>query len=220
MEIKVNEKAKKVLAKITTCKGEVIGFSAIDKPSVKFNPEGVYTVSILIPKKEGEALLKVFQDIKKQQYKTFGKGSTAQDITRLKPFVVVEKNEDGEIVKEIPDVEGRYVLKASEKATVKCKNGTVFNKKIGIFDAKGKPCREVMLGEGSIVRLAIEAAGYTVAGKTGLSVNLKAVQVIEYKEYGSEATFTTYGFEEEEGFESEEETEKETTVEEDEEAGF
>lgn len=196
--IKVNEKYKKVETNITTCKGKLIGYTAIVKPSAKFNN---YTAAILIPKKDGEELLKLFQEVKRQQYKTFGKGSTAQEITRLKPYVVVEKNEDGEIVKETPDEEGRYILKATAKASIKTRTGEIINKKIGVFDAKGKPCTEISVGEGSVVRLALNLAGYTVAGKTGLSVNLRAVQIIDLVEYGGEATAATYGFGEEEGFE-------------------
>lgn len=221
MEIKINEKAKKVKASCTTCKGEVIGFVAINKPSTKFNPDGVYSINILIPAEEGEKLLKEMQEIKRQQYKTFGKGSTAQEITRLKPYIIVEKNDDGEIVKEIPDAEGRFLLKASEKAITKCKDGSIYNHTIGIFDAKGNPCRDLSIGEGSIVRLGLDIAGYTVAGKTGLSVQLKAVQVIEYKAYNGTASFSNYGFTtEEDGFTFEENKEEVDSPEEDEEEDF
>ena len=215
-EIKVDAKGKRIKTELTTCKGTVIGFSAITSPSTKFNPDGQYSISILIPKKEGEEMLKQFQEIKRQQYKTFGKSSTAQEISRLKPYVVVVKNDDGEIVSETPDEEGRFILKATEKATIRCKNGEVINKKIKVFDAKGKPCNDLKIGEGSVVRLAIDVAGYTVAGKTGISVGLKAVQVIEYIEYGEGGTAENFGFEVEEGFETkDEEGFKETVKEED-----
>lgn len=200
MTIEIKEKQKKVISKQISPKGELVGFNAITKPSVTFNPDGVYNANILISKTDGEAIIKEALAVRKEQYKTFGKGTTAQDFTRCKPYVVIEKNEDGEIVKETPDVQGRYILKTDMKATIKCKNGEVIDIKIPVFDAHLKAVKDIKLGEGSEVRLAFNLEGYSVASKTGVGAKLKSVQVINLVEYAGGGSAESYGFGEEDGF--------------------
>lgn len=211
-DIKVNEKRKKVFAKLTTIKGEVIGFNSIQKPSTTFNPDGDYSMDILVDAEYGKEFQEFLTEIRKQQNKLFGKGTTLQDITRCVPYVYKKKNDEGEIIKEIPDTEGRYVIKAREKGLTRCKDGSTFARTVAVFDSKGKPIlKDITLKTGSIVKLALELTGYTVAGKTGVKVQLKAVQVIEV--VNTEGTADTYGFGEEEGFEvnNDEVSQNETT---------
>ena len=75
-----------VTDKYVTGKGELVGFIALTKPSTKFNKEGVYTVNILLPKEEGEALYQKIKDIRTEQFKTYGKGTKVADITKCKPY--------------------------------------------------------------------------------------------------------------------------------------
>jgi hypothetical protein len=58
---------------------------------------------------------------------------------------------------------------------------------------------EIAVGNGSDVKVAFEPMPYMVAGtkKVGVSLRLKAVQVIDLVEYGSPATSV---FDEEDGF--------------------
>ncbi len=208
-----------VIDKYTTGKGELVGFIGIITPSTKFNKDGVYSANILISKAEGEKVAAKIKEIRTQQYKTYGKGSAVQDMTKCIPFVEVEKNEEGEIVKETPDKDGRYILKTSAKAFIENGKPRV---KIPVFDSKQNPVRNVRIGEGTTAKLALSLEGYTVAGKTGVSVKLKAVQIIDLIEYGT-GNAESYGFGEEDGFEtSEDVTESGTEAEDetDEEADF
>lgn len=187
-----------VTDKYTTGKGELVGFIGVMTPSTKFNKDGVYSANILISKAEGEKLAAKIKDIRTQQYKTYGKGSTVQELTKCIPFVEVVKNEEGEVVKESPDKDGRYILKTSAKAFIENGKPRV---KIPVFDAKQNPVGDVRIGEGTTAKLALSLEGYTVANKTGVSVKLKAVQIIDLVEYGT-GNAESYGFDEEEGFES------------------
>lgn len=178
--------------KYITGKGELTGFIALTKPSTKFNKEGVYTVNILLPKEEGEALVQKIKDVRTEQFKTYGKGTKVADITKCKPYATVDE-ETGE---EILDAEGRYILTANASAYIK--DGKITNR-IQIINAKKQPVKNINIGEGTIARLGVVLSGYSVAGKTGVSVKLGLVQIINLVEYTG-GGFSLDGFDEEEGF--------------------
>ena len=214
MKIKNDKKHNKITGYFTTIKGELVGFNAITTPSTMFNPDGVYSANILVDAAYGKEVAKAIKDLRTQQYKTYGsKSAQVQECKRCVPYVVVEKNDEGEVVKETPDAEGRYIIKATAKGQFKAKDGTIYKNTIKIFDSKGRPLKDIRLGEGSIVKLAVEVSGYAVGGKVGVSVTLKAVQVIKLVEYEAGGNAAAYGFEEEEGFDADDLEEKEESVE-------
>lgn len=201
-------KAKKsVVEKYTTKKGTLTGFISIFEPSTKFSKDGVYQAHILISKEEGEALAEKIKDVRTRQFKEYGKGTRVADLTQCIPYVTVNE-ETGE---EIPDKEGRYVLKTKASAFIKDTKPTA---KITVLDAKLKPVKNVKVGEGTLAKLGVDLSGYSVAGKTGVSVKLKLVQILDLVEYGGGATAEAYGLTEEDGFDSEDNftEEEETTV--------
>jgi len=211
-----------VTEKYVTGKGKLIGFIALIKPSTRFDKKGVYKADILLPKEEGETLAAKIKDIRTQQFKTYGKGTKVVDLTQCVPYTTVNE-ETGE---EVADSEGRYVLKTKAGAFIE-------NDKIGkhvmIINAKKQPVKNINIGEGTIARLGVTLSGYSVAGKTGVSVKLGLVQIIELVEYQS-GGFSLDEFDEEEGFdglgedfteETSDETAEDTeTEEDDEEADF
>lgn len=209
-----------VSEKYTTGKGELIGFIKIFEPSTKFNKEGVYSANILLSKEEGKKLAEKIKDIRTKQFKTYGKGTKVVELTRCVPYTTV--NEDtGE---ETPDKEGRYILKASKKAYIR--EGKP-NQYVMVFDSKKNPVRNIKVGTGSVARLGVNLVGYSVAGKTGVSVKLDLVQIIKLIEYsGNNAE--AYGLEDEDGFEFDETTavseslskESEETIDDDEDEDF
>lgn len=206
-------KKEAVIEKYVTGKGELTGFVALVTPSTKFNKEGVYSTSILLDKKEGEALVEKLKEIRKEQFKTYGKGTKCTEIS-CEPYSTT--TEDGE---EIPDSKGRYILKA--KANAYIKDGKP-DYKIPIINAKRQPVKNIKIGEGTIARLLLQLCGYSVAGKTGVSIKLKGVQIIDLVEF--DGGNITNEFEDEEGFEGTGEEFEETLIEdepvEDEEADF
>lgn len=180
-----------VTEKYVTGKGELTGFIALSKPSTKFNKKGVYTLGILLPKEEGEALTEKIKNIRTEQFKQYGKKTKVTDL----PIKVYENvNEDtGEAT---PDPQGRYILKASCSAYIE--NGKI-GKRPKLINAKLQPVKNVSVGEGTIARVGVVLSGYSVAGKTGVSVKLGMVQIINLVEY-SGSGFNSDDFEEEEGF--------------------
>ena len=181
-----------VTDKYVTGKGELTGFIALTKPSTKFNKQGVFTTNILLSKEEGEALVEKLKTIRTEQFKKYGKGTKAAEITKCKPYTTVNE-ETGE---EIPDPQGRYVLNANASAYIE--NGKI-GKRIKIINAKKQEVKNINIGEGTIARLGLNLSGYSVAGKTGVSVKLGMVQIINLVEYQN-GGFSLDAFDEEEGF--------------------
>lgn len=181
-----------VTKKYVTGKGELVGFISIVEPSTKFDKEGVYKADILLPKEEGEALAAMIKEVRTEQFKTYGKGTKVADLTKCVPYTIVDE-ETGE---ETPDAEGRYILKTNSKAFIE--NGKP-KKKIVIYNAKKQPVKKVNIGEGTIARLGVVLSGYSVAGKTGVSVKLGMVQIINLVEYQG-GGWSADGLDEEDGF--------------------
>ena len=170
-----------ITEKLTTSIGEVEGYVCVPEPSTKFNTEGEYSINILVSEKEAKALIKKIEAIIERQYERYRKNSKKVEITAVKPYVKVEKDENGRIIKETPDSEGRYIIKAKNKAYIK--NGVV-GQKIPIFDSKLNPINGVKFGAGSKVRLGLTLEGYSTNLGTGVSVKLRMVQVLEMASFG------------------------------------
>lgn len=187
---------KSVSAKYTTKKGTLTGFISIFEPSTRFNKDGVYQAHIILSKEEGEALAAKIKEVRTEQFKTYGKGTKVADLTQCVPYTTT--NDDGE---EVADSAGRYIFKTKASAFIKDGQPTA---KIPVLDAKLKAIKNVKVGEGTIARLGVDLVGYSVAGKTGVSVKLKLVQIIDLVEYGAGATAEAYGLTEEDGFDFDE----------------
>lgn len=185
----VNNK-EHVTAKYVTGKVELTGFIALIEPSTKFNKEGVYTTYALLSKEEGETLTQKMKDIRQEQFQKYGKGTKLAEL-QCKPYEIINE-ETGETT---PDPEGRYILTA--KANAYIENGKPKYKPM-IINAKKQSVKNIKIGEGTIARLGVVLSGYSVAGKTGVSVKLGMVQIIELVEYTG--GFSADAFDIEEGF--------------------
>lgn len=194
---------KHITEKYVTGKGELTGFIALTKPSTKFNKQGIYSTYILLDKEEGEKLLEKIKAVRTEQFKQYGKGTKVAEI-QCKPYEIVNE-ETGEAT---PDPQGRYILTAKANAYIE---GGKPKFKPQIINAKKQPVKDINIGEGTIARLGITLSGYSVAGKTGVSVKLGMVQIIQLVEY-SGGGFSTDMFDEEEGFDGVGEDFKEDTV--------
>lgn len=199
---------KSVSKKYTTGRGILTGFISLFEPSTKFNKDGVYQAHLLVSKEEGEKIAAEIKDVRTQQFKQFGKGTKVAELTQCVPYTIPNE-ETGE---EIEDAEGRYVLKA--KASAFIKDGKV-TQRIPVLDAKLKPVKGVKVGEGTVAKLGVELVGYSVAGKTGVSVKLRLVQIIDLVEYTGGATAEAFGLTEEDGFDFEESDVEDSTATED-----
>ena len=86
-------------------------------------------------------------------------------------------------------------FKFSANQTIKCRNGETFENHIAIFDAMGKSVGASIkeIGNGSKIRVAFDLVPfYMTKDIHGVSLRLRAIQILDLKEYGDAQSF---GFE-------------------------
>lgn len=97
---------------------------------------------------------------------------------------------------------GAVLFKFKQNAEIKQKDGTVDKITVPLFDAKGKPMKELVYG-GSEIKISFTQRPYHMASSNtaGTTLDLKAVQVLELVSSGG-GNASAFGFEEEDGFEA------------------
>lgn len=165
----------------------------LTKPDTKFNPDGEYKISVEIP---GAAA----QDIV-----TFLDEQFAASVAKAKKENPGKKIKEGDVPYSVNDDTGKVTIRFKLKAKVTPKQGDPFEQRPALFDAKGKPIGpDAKIGGGSKVKVAYELVPYyTAIAGAGVSLRLKAVQVIDLVEFSGGASSEAYGFGEEEGYEAE-----------------
>lgn len=161
----------------------------ITKPDTKFNADGEYSIALTL--RDDDAAISTLlnealeKSVEKAKEENKGKKIKSAD----SPVV---ENEDGSIT-----------LKFKLKAKVTPKNGEPFEQRPALFDAKNKPLgKDIKIGGGSKVKVAYEIIPfYTALVGAGVSLRLKAVQVIDLVEY-SGGDGGSYGFGQEDGYEA------------------
>lgn len=181
---------KKKLERVVTPKGR-LGFPFLVRPDTKFNPEGEYKTHLFLGGGAAEDILAkleagVKEAVAKAKADPKNKGKKIKEAD-----LPIQWNE------EETEVRLSFKLKASGKNG----KGEAFTQKPALFDAKGKPLPEgVKIGSGSIAKVSFEIVPFfTALVGAGVSLRLKAVQVINLKEYSGSSNGSSYGFEEEEG---------------------
>lgn len=165
----------------------------LTKPDTKFNSDGEYKISVEIP---GAAA----QDIV-----TFLDEQFAASVAKAKKENPGKKIKEGDVPYSVNDDTGKVTVRFKLKAKVTPKQGDPFEQRPALFDAKGKPIgADAKIGGGSKVKVAYELVPYyTAIAGAGISLRLKAVQVIDLVEFSGGASSEAYGFGEEEGYEAE-----------------
>jgi hypothetical protein len=168
----------------------------LNKPDTKFNPDGDYKISLEIPGAAAQALV------------TFLDEQFSASIVKAKKENPGKKIKEGDVPYAIDEDTGKVTVRFKLKAKVTPKQGDPFEQRPAIFDAKGKPLTGDNLpniGGGSKVKVAYELIPYyTAIAGAGVSLRLKAVQVIDLVEFSGGAGSEAYGFGKEEGYEAEE----------------
>jgi hypothetical protein len=165
----------------------------LTKPDTKFNPDGEYKISVEIP---GAAA---------QNIVTFLDEQFEASVAKAKKDNPGKKIKEGDVPYSVDDDSGKVTVRFKLKAKVTPKQGDPFEQRPALFDAKGKPIgADTKIGGGSKVKVAYELVPYyTAIAGAGVSLRLKAVQVIDLVEFSGGASSEAYGFGEEEGYEAE-----------------
>ena len=178
----------------TTPAGSAL-FCKIGEPSTKWNPDGEYEATIVLAEEEHKEFLAMLDqladdafDIETEDLKPAQK----KKAHKVSPYTE-ECDADG-------NPTGNVKIKAKMKAKGKKKDGSLYEAEPAVFDAaKPKPKqldrKGLIIGNGSTIKLNIQPRSYFVSGTgmCGVSLQLRAVQIIELKSYKGDAS--SYGFE-------------------------
>lgn len=177
-------------------------YPKLNKPDTKFNAEGVYEVKLAVSDEKFTTFLEEQHNKAVEAAKAENKGKKIREADL--PFTVDEDS-------------GEAVVKFKCKAKVQSKSGEVFEQKPAIFDAKGKSLTKAPnIGGGSILKVSYEIVPfYTAIAGAGISLRLKAVQLIGLVEFGGGGA-GAYGFGAEDGYEADDGDEVENDFEADE----
>lgn len=186
---------------ITTPIG-IASYPYLTRPDTKFDSDGEYRVGLILPASDAKSLMKTINEAIKDSVEKAKKDNPqkAKKIQAAKaPYSEVtdeEGNETGEV---------QFNFKMKAKITPR-NGGEPFEVRPALFDAKGKPLpKTVKIGGGSKVKVCAELSPYfTDLVGAGISLRLKAVQVIELVEYNGQSA-DKFGFGVEDGFDYESE---------------
>jgi len=179
-------------------------------------PDGEYKTQLILTEAEAEPLIAALQPIHDQAVE-LGKAEFAKlKVDQRKKLKELTVNDlfTLEYDKETEEPTGNLIFKFSSKASgVSKKTDKKWERKVALFDAKGKPLKGIdAIWGGSVIKVSYEASPYFIpgTGSAGVKLHLNAVQVIELRS-GSSRDAGGYGFGEEEGYEHEDSTEEEDT---------
>jgi hypothetical protein len=177
--------------KITTPVGKAI-WPHLNTPDTTFDKDGgIYAVTLRLHASEATELIEeitsVFADNMAKLERETGKKPKAASMP-VKDSVDEDGNPTGEV-----DI--KFKLKAVGKS-----GGDTWEQRPALFDSSGRPLTEVV-GAGSTVKVGAEVVPYfTASVGAGVTLRLKAVQVIELVEYSKGGDFNAWSFEKEDGF--------------------
>jgi hypothetical protein len=191
--------------KTRTTPAGLAGFVCVNKPSTKFKPEGEYSIKLVLDPATAEPLQGEFRKLAEEAKAEFLKKDSKKAAIIGKYALHVPGSDD-------VDADGNptgnvvFAFKQAAVITPRDTKKQPFETKIGLFDAKGKPMPgDVLVGRGSKVKVAYEVIPFCnpATKSVGISLRLKAVQILDLKRYSGGTDFAGYGFGQEEGYTAE-----------------
>lgn len=170
-------------------------WAKVFEPDTKFNPDGDYTINIQMAAADAAPMCEQLEQIVQAKF-----NEAIKEDPRLKNTLTTQDVCTTVFDRETGDDTGLVEFKFKLKAKVQKRDGTYYEQQPAVLDSKKVPIsNQVLVGNGSRVKVAFEPIPYVMATtkKAGVSLRLKAVQVIDLVEYGNSATSV---FDEEDGF--------------------
>lgn len=187
--------------RITTPAG-IAKFPHLNTPDTKWKKEGQYKVTLVLEESAPgvEKFLKFLRDAEaevKNDARKSPKTAKYQLASAIRPHV--KKDDEGNE----EEVEGFVEVSFKTTATGTRNDGSKWERKVRMFDAKGNPTN-AKVGSGSKLKVSFTHEPYIAAASRsyGIALYLEAVQVLELVEFGGSAKAQDFGFGEEEGFET------------------
>ena len=165
------------------------------EPDTKWNPLGDYSIKLQLSQEEAAEMSERIEEIVQEEFKR-----AVKEKPPLKNTLTTQDVAQTVYDKDTGDDTGKVEFKFKLKAKVQRKDGTYYEQAPAVIDAKKQPLpKDMLIGNGSRVKVAFEPFPYIMQStkKVGVSLRLKAVQVIDLVEYGNSAASV---FDEEDGY--------------------
>tara|TARA_E500000318_G_scaffold107400_1_gene116615 strand:+ start:246 stop:857 length:612 start_codon:yes stop_codon:yes gene_type:complete len=175
--------------KLTTPKGRA-KYPHVNEPNTRFNPMGEYSCTLVVSSEDANDFKAKVDKIYEAEYDRECMIQKKKSLKKATSYPI------------LMDEDGDWIIKTKQVAKVESKSGDVYNFDVKLFDAAGKPVKP-SVGSGSIVKCAVEPRTWYVPSLGfGITLSLKAVQVIDLVEIGG-SNADAFGFSEEEGYQGE-----------------
>jgi len=172
-------------------------WAKVFEPDTKFNPLGDYAINLQLPEAKAVEMSEKLEALVQAKFH-----EAIKEDPRLKNTLSTHPVCSPVLDRDTGDDTGDVEFKFKLKAKVQKRDGTYYDQQPVVLDAKKVPMdSSILIGNGSRVKVAFEPITYVMPStkKAGVSLRLKAVQVLDLVEYGNEATSV---FDEEDGFEA------------------
>jgi len=173
----------------------VFRYPKLIEPDTKFNPDGDYKVTAMIPAAEGAGIADQLDALYEAHKSSLKEQAPGQKFKAVDPSFGYE------------DIDGvpHFTLTAKSKAKGIARDGRAWTALPPLFDASGAAVkdRETLrsMWSGTTGRVSFEACPFfNPAIGAGITLRLKAVQILELVSNGGSAN--SYGFQEEAGWSS------------------
>tara|TARA_B110000503_G_scaffold38093_1_gene62507 strand:- start:17365 stop:17991 length:627 start_codon:yes stop_codon:yes gene_type:complete len=170
-------------------------WSKVFEPDTKFIEDGEYSTQVIVSEADAAQVCEQLEALIDEEFNKIVKDKPALKATLSKrPVTEPDIDQDG-------NATGNVVFKSKLKAKIRSKTGAVYNQKPNVVDAKRNPMTGIQLvGNGSLVKIAVEPITYYMPSskQVGVSLRLKAMQVIDLVEHGVPSADSL--FDDEEGF--------------------
>ena len=169
-------------------KGKAMWAKVYD-PDTKFDPNGIYSVSVLVPEEEAQEMCEHLDGLAKKRLAEEIKDRKRNDLTLKTPYEKATDKDGNET--------GEIEFKIKMKAKFQSKQGQWFTNKPIVVDSKRTPLnKETLIGNGSVIKVVFDPIPYVMMSSKTCSVSLrmKGVQVLNLVEYQGDL------FEDEDGF--------------------
>jgi hypothetical protein len=170
-------------------------WAKVFEPDTKFNPLGDFSINLQMTAAEAAPMCERLEQLVQAKF-----AEAVKEKPALKNTLTTADVSNVVFDRDTGDDTGNIEFKFKLKAKVQKRDGTYYDQEPAVVDASKKPLpKDVLIGNGSRVKVAFEPITYVMAStkKVGVSLRLKAVQVIDLIEYGSKATSV---FDEEDGY--------------------
>jgi len=169
-------------------------WAKVFEPDTRYVPEGEYSIQVVVPETEAAEVCEQLENMAQAKL-----AEVVKEQPKLKNVLSTRTPFEDE-TDEAGNPTGNVLFKTKMKARIKSRDGRVYEQKPAVVDAKRTPLDgSQLIGNGSLVKVAVEPVPYMMQStkQVGVTLRLKAVQIINLVEYGNT---TSSIFDEEDGF--------------------